>query len=320
MATATRYKPSTIVTAKGIAKSLSDFAVDLGCPVQTILGRLARGKSVEAACFDPIAETGGANRGKRADADILVGDEIERLLNAGNKSETAVRDRALIVVAYRTGLRCAELLALMMKDLDLGNGTIRVHHGKGDKERVVALDASGWKEVAAWIALRETWFAPENLPSPKSHQSHTSHFSRLFCTRDGTQIDSRQVRAMFARRAKKAGLSKHVHAHGLRRTMASEMASEGIPLMDISGALGHSNVSTTNTYLKKVNPTSVLDAMRGRAWGSSNLATSTTPSSRPTVPPPTWLEDLRAAIGDRLRCFTDLRKSPEDFEAVVMLF
>ena len=308
MATATRYKPSTVVTAKGISKSLSDFAKDLGCPVQTILGRLARGKSVESACFDPIAETGGANRGKRADADILVGDEVERLLNAGNKSETAVRDRALIVVAYRTGLRCAELLALMMKDLDLGNGTIRVHHGKGDKERVVALDASGWKEVAAWISLRETWF-PNKPPTS----------APLFCTRDGTTIDSRQVRAMFARRAKKAGLSKHVHAHGLRRTMASEMASEGIPLMDISGALGHSNVSTTNTYLKKVNPTSVLDAMRSRAWGNS-AAGSPAPSNRPTVPPPTWLEDLRAAIGDRLRCFTDLRKSPDEFEAVVMLF
>jgi integrase/recombinase XerD len=309
MAKATRYKPSTIVKSRGIEKSLSEFANDLGCPVQTILGRLARGKTIDQACFDPIAETGGANRGKRADADILVGDEIERLLNAGNKSETAVRDRALIVVAYRTGLRCSELLALMMKDLDIGNGTIRVHHGKGDKERVVALDASGWKEIAAWITLRETWF-----------QDKPPTLAPLFCTREGTTIDSRQVRAMFSRRAKRAGLSKHVHAHGLRRTMASEMASEGIPLMDISGALGHSNVSTTNTYLKKVNPTSVLDAMRGRAWGANHLVTSPAPTSRPTVPPPTWLDDLRTAIGDRLRCFTDLRKSCDDFEAVVMLF
>ena len=209
----------------------------------------------------------------------------------------------MIVLAYRSGLRCAELLALFPKDIDAGRGTISVHHGKGDKARVVALDPMGWAHMAEWIELRSSWPISETSP--------------LFCTRSGDQINARQVRAMFSRRSTRAKIDKHVHPHGMRRTMASEMAAEGIPLIDISGALGHSNIATTNTYLKKVNPTSVVDAMRSRGWGPALAGSG---PSMSTVPPPDWLPRLRADIGPRLMLVHDARTSETDFKAVVLLF
>ena len=78
--------------------------------------------------------------------------------------------------------------------------------------------------MAEWMQLRASW--PINDASP------------LFCTQSGTRLSDRQVRAMFSRKSKQAKIEKHVHPHGMRRTMASEMAAEGIPLIDISGALG----------------------------------------------------------------------------------
>ena len=56
------------------------------------------------------------------------------------RAPTGVRNRALLVVLYRGGLRVGEALALYPKDLDRRRGTIRVLHGKGDKARTVGLD------------------------------------------------------------------------------------------------------------------------------------------------------------------------------------
>ncbi|WP_010586319.1 tyrosine-type recombinase/integrase [Schlesneria paludicola] len=301
------YKPSDVVSANRKTQSLNEWAAELGTPVQTLLGRLKRIKpdaNIADAITRPLSNRGGQNKGASHDHDVLVGDEVDRLLNAGNKSETAIRDRALIVLAYRSGLRCAEMLALMPKDIDVERGSIRVHHGKGDKSRVVAMDPGAWAQVVEWMTLRSTW--PITDASP------------LFCTRQGGPINSRQIRAMFTRRGAKGGIAKRVHAHGMRHTMASELMAEGVNVLDIKTILGHGSVATTNTYLQQINPASALDAMRGRAWGQSvkNVVTS----GRRSMPEPGWLESLRNQIGDRLMLIHDGRASEVDFRAAVLLF
>lgn len=299
---AKKLAPSSQIKANGTTKTIQEFAEQLGCPVQTILGRLARGWPADKAVREPVGSTGGANRGMTHAAEILVGDEIERLMGAAPKTPTAVRDRAMIVVSYRAGLRCCELLALALKDIDQVARTIRILHGKGDKSRVVAIDSKSWEIVVEWLVVRTTMGLAETGP--------------LFCTHEGTAISSRQVRAMMTRRAKRAGLTKHVHLHGLRHTMASEMAAEGIPLLDISGALGHASAATTNKYLQRLNPTSVVDAMRSRSWGEQPRPAAT--CSR--IASPDWLTRLRADIGERLMLLHDARSSEDQFRAVVLLF
>lgn len=301
------YKPSDVVTANGKSQKLTAWAAELGTPVQTLLGRLKRVKSdadISEAITRPLSTRGGQNKGASHDADVLVGDEVDRLLNAGNKSETAIRDRVLIVLAYRSGLRCCEMLALMPKDIDIEQGSIRVHHGKGNKARVVAMDPAAWAHVAEWMELRSTWAITDASP--------------VFCTRHGGPINSRQIRAMFGRRGAKGGIAKHVHAHGMRHTMASELMAEGVNVLDIKTILGHSSVATTNTYLQQINPASALDAMKGRAWGQhvNNVVTS----GKRAMPAPGWLESLRNQIGDRLMLIHDGRSSEVDFRAAVLLF
>ena len=72
------------------------------------------------------------------------------------------------------------------------------------------------------------------------------------------------VRSLLPRLAKKAGIEKRVHAHGLRHTHAFELANEGTPLHLIQAQLGHSSVATTDKYIRHLNPTAVVDAVKQR--------------------------------------------------------
>ena len=69
------------------------------------------------------------------------------------------------------------------------------------------------------------------------------------------------------RLAKKAGIEKRVHPHGLRHTYAYELAvAEGKPAPLIQAALGHSSLATTDRYLRHIAPAELIETMRSREW------------------------------------------------------
>ena len=153
---------------------------------------------------------------------------------------------------YRGGLRVSEALAVMPKDMNPTNGTIRVLHGKGDHDRVVGLDTGAWAILQLWLDRRAA--AGINGRAP------------VFCTLKGRPMKSAYVRGLLPRLARKAGIDKRCHAHGLRHTHAYELATEGTPIHVIQAQLGHSSVATTDRYIKHLNPAAVVKAMQSRAW------------------------------------------------------
>ena len=68
------------------------------------------------------------------------------------------------------------------------------------------------------------------------------------------------------RLARKVGVPKRVHFHGLRHAHAAELARELIPINQIQLQLGHANLSTTDAYLSRVAPREVIETMRARIW------------------------------------------------------
>ena len=75
-----------------------------------------------------------ANKGRRFPAELLSPEEVLALLRAcSSRARTGIRNRALIAVLYRGGLRISEALALRPKDVDQAAGTVTVLHGKGDQ-------------------------------------------------------------------------------------------------------------------------------------------------------------------------------------------
>ena len=299
------HTPSTVVTSREVSQPLSAWADGLGCRVQTLLGRLDRGWTIEKTVTSPVGTTGGSNRGQKLAPEVLTPVELLAVLGANNKGLTGTRNKALIVVGWRAGLRISETLALKLGDLNPEQQTVRILHGKGDKARTVGLDASAWAMVDQWIIARQSAGIAPTAP--------------LFCTSDGGKLADRYVRELLPRLARDAGINKRCHYHGLRHTMAFELASEGVPMHIIQQQLGHSNLAVTSRYISHLNPAETISRMRSRQWGGDGASTGGT-AGHVALAVPDWLERLRADIGDRLISFTDARRDAVEFKVVVTVF
>lgn len=81
----------------------------------------------------PLAPRARHGRGRRLPPETLTDDEIRRLMAAcGGDKPVPTRNRALIALLYRAGVRVSEALNLYPKDVDLDAGAVRVLNGKGD--------------------------------------------------------------------------------------------------------------------------------------------------------------------------------------------
>jgi site-specific recombinase XerD len=189
-------------------------------------------------------------------AQPLRPEEIRALLLARNgDSLSSVRDHALLVVLWRSGLRCSEALALVPADVDFTLGAITVRRGKGRRARVAGIDDAALAVVSVWMSAREVAGIDGAAP--------------LFCRlrgQPGAPLSSRYVRAMMVRLAEKAGVRRRAHPHALRHSLAFESVQEGMPITKISRQLGHSSIATTQVYCDHLLPADVVDAYRSRAW------------------------------------------------------
>jgi site-specific recombinase XerD len=193
-------------------------------------------------------------RSRRRPAEVLTETEVLALMKVcSQRAPTGVRNRALIAVLWRSGLRISEALALELRDVDLEAGSLRVRHGKGDRSRTVGIDEQTTALLARWIDRRR------GLECIGSR-------APAFCTLQGVAIDTSYVRRLLPRLATRAGVEKRVHAHGLRHTHAAELAREGTPINIIRDALGHSSLAVTDRYLRDVAPQHVIDTVRARSW------------------------------------------------------
>ena len=191
--------------------------------------------------------------GRKFPVEILTDDEVRKLMAAcSRRAVTGIRNKALIALLYRSGLRCSEGLALFPKDIDLDAGTVRVLHGKGDQARTVGIDEGAAALIREWLDKRAGIIGDQQ--------------ARVFCTLTGRPVQSSYVRQMMPRMARRAGIDKRVHAHGLRHTHACQLAEESVPMNVIQRQLGHSNAATTSRYLDHIAPIKVIEAIKSRTW------------------------------------------------------
>lgn len=193
------------------------------------------------------------NRGRRLPPEPLTHVEVLALLRqCSSRAPTGLRNAALVVLLWRAGLRCSEALDLYPKDVDAPAHTVRVLHGKGDRSRTVGLDATAFAVVARWMDFRK--------------RLGINGRARLLCTLKGKKLQASYVRALFPRLARKAGIEKRVHAHGLRHSHAADLVREGVPVNLIQRQLGHASLAVTSAYLDHIAPEQVVSVIRDRTW------------------------------------------------------
>jgi len=190
----------------------------------------------------------------RFPAEVLTKKEVAALLDAcGTRSWTDRRNRALIVVMYRTGTRLAETLALRPCDVDAERGAIRVLRGKGGQARTVGIDPWGLGVLNEWMDEHRAMGFEAGDP--------------LFCTRTRRPVAQAMMRRRLPELARAAGIHKRVHAHGLRHTHAAELRAEGVDVAVIRRQLGHTSLLTTVQYLDHLEPESVVRRIAIRPQG-----------------------------------------------------
>lgn len=209
-----------------------------------------------------------ANKGKTYPAQPLTAEEVVALLNACSRTPYGLRDRALMGLLWRSGLRIHEALRLWPDDLNEAAHTIVVRRGKGGKYGVSAMDDAGWDLLRPWLELRGAYPA-----------------GPVFCTLQGPTVGgpmgSPQFRLKLKSIAARAGVTKRVHPHGFRHTHAVDLASEGVHLHLVSRQLRHTNIATTATYLAGIAPVEVINAVAARVAPAALLAASNGEPSAP---------------------------------------
>jgi type 1 fimbriae regulatory protein FimB/type 1 fimbriae regulatory protein FimE len=167
---------------------------------------------------------------QRRSREHLTAAEIEALVAAaGGVGRHRIRDRALILVAYRHGLRVSELVALRWDQVDLDRGTLHVNRKKrGDP----ATHPLGADELQMLRELRQANRDSRNL----------------FVTERGGLITPATVRKLVARAGRQAGLAFPVHPHMLRHATGFYLANKGVDTRTIQAYLGHRNIMHTVRY------------------------------------------------------------------------
>jgi integrase/recombinase XerD len=196
------------------------------------------------------------NQGMTFKPEPLTEAEAARLVDAiSGDGPIAARNRALVSMLWRSGLRITELLALKPSDVDLAAGTVRVLNGKGGEDRVSTIDWRCIGHVRYWEGVRR--------------ELGLNGRQRLFCSigkgetrRPGRPMHPSYVRRLLPKLAARAGIEKRCHPHGMRHTFSNELLDRGVPLQHISAALGHRHISTTDLYLRRMNPAETVAAIR----------------------------------------------------------
>jgi integrase/recombinase XerD len=167
----------------------------------------------------------------------LTTGEIERLLAAPAGGDAiSLRDRAILELFYSSGLRVSELGGILLQQIDLKDGFLRVF-GKGSKERVVPIGGRAREALETYLTAARSHFV-----KPKKTGS------AVFLSERGTAISRKMLWVLVKKYAKRAGIEKPVKPHLLRHSFATHLLSGGADLRAIQEMLGHANLATTQIY------------------------------------------------------------------------
>ena len=179
-------------------------------------------------------------RVKRKQLSFLSGDELQRLFNEIKpEGLIGLRDRAIVALLYSSGLRVSELVGLNRDHINLKRGEFAVR-GKGQKDRVVFIDAAAANLITDYLAARTD--AMPALFIRYGGQETTDNSG------DYGRLTPRSIQRFIARYAKLGGITKHVSPHTLRHSFATDLLINGADLRSVQTLLGHSNIATTQIY------------------------------------------------------------------------
>jgi len=177
---------------------------------------------------------------------VLSIEEMEKLINVNRN----LKHKAIIMLAYSSGLRRNELLNLLPHHIDSERMQVRVMQGKGKKDRYTLLS----RKTLEVLRLYYKFERPEKyLFEPQNSK--------------GQPLSETTLAKIVKNKLKLAGIKKAVSFHTLRHTFATHLLEQGVNLRLIQQFMGHTSLKTTTVYLHLTKPdpgsvSSPLDTMK----------------------------------------------------------
>ena len=166
---------------------------------------------------------------------VLSKEEVWRLL----KSCQLLKHKILIGLLYGCGLRCGEVRAVRLQDLDFDRMQLKVVQGKGKKDRFLPLSKHLVRGLKAYIeAEKPKTYLFNGQPAGRAGGDFDSRYSQR-----GVQWAVKQA-------CKAAGITKDVCVHTLRHTFATHLLEDGLDIITLKNLLGHEDIETTMLYLQ----------------------------------------------------------------------
>ncbi|MEQ9115554.1 MAG: site-specific tyrosine recombinase XerD [Rickettsiales bacterium] len=180
--------------------------------------------------------------------DVLSESEVVSLLEEASSKDNpeSLRDTTMLEILYATGMRVSELVSLKITQIKMEKNVIQPFieiFGKGNKERMVALNSKSTEALKKYLPLRKMLAKNEDnkwlFPSKLSNEGHIT-------------------RQYFAKTLKKLALNaginpKKISPHKIRHSFATHLLNNGADLRTIQELLGHEDISTTQIYTHVAN-------------------------------------------------------------------
>lgn len=198
------------------------------------LNALAKQKQLEAK-----PEKATRKRKPKKLPKVLNSEQAERFANAIDLYKlNGIRDRCIIEIMLKAGLRVSEVTKITPADVDLKRGMLYLQEAKGMKDRMVPIGKPLMEWLSKWDEIR-------------SKEAET-----FFHTRTNAPLTTRHVQYICNNASEKASVYiqdgkniKPVTPHVLRHTYATDLINRNINIREVQELLGHDNLATTEIYV-----------------------------------------------------------------------
>ena len=168
---------------------------------------------------------------------ILTSQEVNLLLEQPSGEDLkSIRDKAMLEVAYATGMRVTEIISLNVEDVDLESSSVTCKNG--NKQRIIPLGKLSLKAVTEYIHT-----ARPNLIKEDNEKA-------LFVNINGKRLTRQGFWKIIKYYKEQAHITTEITPHVLRHSFATHLLQNGADLKSIQTMLGHSDISSTQVYMQ----------------------------------------------------------------------
>ena len=185
--------------------------------------------------YNPLKDLNRPKKEKRL-PNFINNNDYEKIIKKSLERTDFIgrRNTLLLELLYSSGIRISEALNIKIKDINMGDKSIRIL-GKGSKMRIVYFGEYAKEYLEEYLKARN------------------SSLEYLFLNKNNTLLTRRGAEYIISNLVKTSLLKKKVTPHTFRHSYATEMLNNGADIRSVQELLGHSSLSTTGIYTHVTN-------------------------------------------------------------------